>query len=170
MASNTRMAFLIFPPRVICPTRFTKWYRQFFFCAITSCACSIHVYQQTPTCWISSDSGFRHTAERVLGHRCGQFGQRAGTDQGTLQPSPTSKPQHLDPSARRVPSLPTSFSCFALWFPSFPQDEQEEEEAASQKIALQKAKEVAEVSPLSAANLSIAAWVPVSITAALSGF
>lgn len=39
------------------------------------------------------------------------------------------------------------------------QDEQEEEEAASQKIALQKAKEVAEVSPLSAANLSIAAWV-----------
>lgn len=39
----------------------------------------------------------------------------------------------------------------------FLQDEQEEEEAASQKIALQKAKEVAEVSPLSAANLSIAA-------------
>uniref|UniRef100_A0AAY4F022 Voltage-dependent P/Q-type calcium channel subunit alpha-1A n=1 Tax=Denticeps clupeoides TaxID=299321 RepID=A0AAY4F022_9TELE len=36
-------------------------------------------------------------------------------------------------------------------------DEQEEEEAATQKIALQKAKEVAEVSPLSAANLSIAA-------------
>ncbi|XP_051767877.1 calcium channel, voltage-dependent, P/Q type, alpha 1A subunit, b isoform X4 [Ctenopharyngodon idella] len=36
-------------------------------------------------------------------------------------------------------------------------DEQEEEEATSQKIALQKAKEVAEVSPLSAANLSIAA-------------
>ncbi|KAF3700305.1 Voltage-dependent P/Q-type calcium channel subunit alpha-1A Brain calcium channel I [Channa argus] len=36
-------------------------------------------------------------------------------------------------------------------------DEQEEEEAASQKLALQKAKEVAEVSPLSAANLSIAA-------------
>ncbi|KAI4877779.1 hypothetical protein NFI96_032999 [Prochilodus magdalenae] len=36
-------------------------------------------------------------------------------------------------------------------------DEQEEEEAANQKIALQKAKEVAEVSPLSAANLSIAA-------------
>ncbi|XP_057217841.1 calcium channel, voltage-dependent, P/Q type, alpha 1A subunit, b isoform X6 [Triplophysa rosa] len=36
-------------------------------------------------------------------------------------------------------------------------DEQEEEEATSQKIALQKAKEVADVSPLSAANLSIAA-------------
>ncbi|XP_028843660.1 voltage-dependent P/Q-type calcium channel subunit alpha-1A-like isoform X6 [Denticeps clupeoides] len=36
-------------------------------------------------------------------------------------------------------------------------DEQEEEEAANQKAALQKAKEVAEVSPLSAANLSIAA-------------
>ncbi|XP_050979462.1 calcium channel, voltage-dependent, P/Q type, alpha 1A subunit, b isoform X21 [Labeo rohita] len=36
-------------------------------------------------------------------------------------------------------------------------DEQEEEEATTQKMALQKAKEVAEVSPLSAANLSIAA-------------
>uniref|UniRef100_A0A8C6TWL1 Voltage-dependent P/Q-type calcium channel subunit alpha-1A n=1 Tax=Neogobius melanostomus TaxID=47308 RepID=A0A8C6TWL1_9GOBI len=36
-------------------------------------------------------------------------------------------------------------------------DEEEQEEAASQKTALQKAKEVAEVSPLSAANLSIAA-------------
>ncbi|XP_056590579.1 calcium channel, voltage-dependent, P/Q type, alpha 1A subunit, b isoform X7 [Triplophysa dalaica] len=36
-------------------------------------------------------------------------------------------------------------------------DEQEEEEATSQKLALQKAKEVADVSPLSAANLSIAA-------------
>ncbi|XP_053508807.1 voltage-dependent P/Q-type calcium channel subunit alpha-1A [Ictalurus furcatus] len=36
-------------------------------------------------------------------------------------------------------------------------DEQEEEEAANQKMALQKAKEVAEVSPLSATNLSIAA-------------
>ncbi|KAF7652808.1 hypothetical protein LDENG_00091470 [Lucifuga dentata] len=36
-------------------------------------------------------------------------------------------------------------------------DEEEQEEAANQKTALQKAKEVAEVSPLSAANLSIAA-------------
>uniref|UniRef100_A0A8C6KJU4 Voltage-dependent P/Q-type calcium channel subunit alpha-1A n=1 Tax=Nothobranchius furzeri TaxID=105023 RepID=A0A8C6KJU4_NOTFU len=35
-------------------------------------------------------------------------------------------------------------------------DEEEQEEAANQKTALQKAKEVAEVSPLSAANLSIA--------------
>uniref|UniRef100_A0A8C7XSR3 Voltage-dependent P/Q-type calcium channel subunit alpha-1A n=1 Tax=Oryzias sinensis TaxID=183150 RepID=A0A8C7XSR3_9TELE len=35
-------------------------------------------------------------------------------------------------------------------------DEQQEEQAANQKLALQKAKEVAEVSPLSAANLSIA--------------
>lgn len=40
-----------------------------------------------------------------------------------------------------------------IWFS---QDEQEEEEAANQKLALQKAKEVAEVSPLSAANMSIA--------------
>ncbi|TRY66747.1 hypothetical protein DNTS_028791 [Danionella cerebrum] len=36
-------------------------------------------------------------------------------------------------------------------------DEQEEEQAANQKMALQTAKEVAEVSPLSATNLSIAA-------------
>ncbi|XP_072489314.1 voltage-dependent N-type calcium channel subunit alpha-1B isoform X3 [Notamacropus eugenii] len=36
-------------------------------------------------------------------------------------------------------------------------DEEELEEAANQKLALQKAKEVAEVSPLSAANISIAA-------------
>uniref|UniRef100_A0A5F8HJ64 Voltage-dependent N-type calcium channel subunit alpha n=1 Tax=Monodelphis domestica TaxID=13616 RepID=A0A5F8HJ64_MONDO len=38
-------------------------------------------------------------------------------------------------------------------------DEEELEEAANQKLALQKAKEVAEVSPLSAANISIAAFV-----------
>lgn len=43
-----------------------------------------------------------------------------------------------------------------------PQDEQDEEAANNKKIALQKAKEVAEVSPMSAANLSIAAWVVVS--------
>ncbi|XP_063787224.1 voltage-dependent P/Q-type calcium channel subunit alpha-1A isoform X12 [Pseudophryne corroboree] len=36
-------------------------------------------------------------------------------------------------------------------------DEQEEEEAANKKLAMQKAKEVAEVSPLSATNMSIAA-------------
>lgn len=41
--------------------------------------------------------------------------------------------------------------------PLVEQDEEEQEEAANQKTALQKAKEVAEVSPLSAANLSIAA-------------
>lgn len=39
----------------------------------------------------------------------------------------------------------------------FKQDEEEMEEAANQKLALQKAKEVAEVSPMSAANISIAA-------------
>ncbi|KFO21438.1 Voltage-dependent N-type calcium channel subunit alpha-1B [Fukomys damarensis] len=38
-------------------------------------------------------------------------------------------------------------------------DEEEMEEAANQKLALQKAKEVAEVSPISAANISIAAFV-----------
>ncbi|XP_014813496.1 PREDICTED: voltage-dependent P/Q-type calcium channel subunit alpha-1A, partial [Calidris pugnax] len=43
------------------------------------------------------------------------------------------------------------------------QDEQEEEEAANQKLALQKAKEVAEVSPLSAANMSVTISIPGSI-------
>uniref|UniRef100_A0A8C2SHJ8 Voltage-dependent N-type calcium channel subunit alpha-1B n=1 Tax=Capra hircus TaxID=9925 RepID=A0A8C2SHJ8_CAPHI len=38
-------------------------------------------------------------------------------------------------------------------------DEEEMEEAANQKLALQKAKEVAEVSPMSAANISIATFV-----------
>ncbi|XP_045145270.1 voltage-dependent N-type calcium channel subunit alpha-1B, partial [Echinops telfairi] len=38
-------------------------------------------------------------------------------------------------------------------------DEEEMEEAANQKLALQKAKEVADVSPMSAANISIAAFV-----------
>ncbi|XP_035878419.1 voltage-dependent N-type calcium channel subunit alpha-1B isoform X5 [Phyllostomus discolor] len=38
-------------------------------------------------------------------------------------------------------------------------DEEEMEEAANQKLALQKAKEVAEVSPMSATNVSVAAFV-----------
>nr|XP_015222168.1 PREDICTED: voltage-dependent N-type calcium channel subunit alpha-1B-like isoform X5 [Lepisosteus oculatus] len=38
-------------------------------------------------------------------------------------------------------------------------DEEEQEEATSKKLALQKAKEVKEVSPMSAANISIAAFV-----------
>uniref|UniRef100_A0A803VRI7 Voltage-dependent N-type calcium channel subunit alpha n=1 Tax=Ficedula albicollis TaxID=59894 RepID=A0A803VRI7_FICAL len=43
--------------------------------------------------------------------------------------------------------------------PQIPTDEEEMEEATNQKLALQKAKEVAEVSPMSAANISIAAFV-----------
>lgn len=116
---------------------------------------------------------FRHSAQRVLGHRCGQFGQRTGTDQGS--PICLKTPPRLLSNAEK-PLLCTSTSwissvssgrlilthlslliSFLPSRPSSPQDEQEEEEAASQKIALQKAKEVAEVSPLSAANLSIAA-------------
>lgn len=62
------------------------------------------------------------------------------------------------PRSRLIPVRLWLFPFLPLPRPA-PQDEQEEEEAASQKIALQKAKEVAEVSPLSAANLSIAAWV-----------
>ncbi|KAK3527749.1 hypothetical protein QTP86_003187, partial [Hemibagrus guttatus] len=52
---------------------------------------------------------------------------------------------------------PTNFDTFPAAIMTVFQDEQEEEEATTQKIALQKAKEVAEVSPLTAANLSIAA-------------
>lgn len=37
------------------------------------------------------------------------------------------------------------------------QDEEEQEEAITKKLALQKAKEVKEVSPMSAANISITA-------------
>lgn len=37
------------------------------------------------------------------------------------------------------------------------QDEEEQEEAISKKLALQKAMEVKEVSPMSAANISITA-------------
>lgn len=48
---------------------------------------------------------------------------------------------------------PTEATCVSV----FKQDEEEMEEAANQKLALQKAKEVAEVSPMSAANISIAA-------------
>eukprot|EP00069_Balaena_mysticetus_P021833 bmy_13901T0 len=44
-----------------------------------------------------------------------------------------------------------------LWGNGTEEDEEEMEEAANQKLALQKAKEVAEVSPMSAANISIAA-------------
>ncbi|MEQ2213741.1 Voltage-dependent N-type calcium channel subunit alpha-1B [Xenoophorus captivus] len=38
-------------------------------------------------------------------------------------------------------------------------DEEEQEEAANKKLALQKALEVKEVSPMSATNISIAAFV-----------
>lgn len=50
-------------------------------------------------------------------------------------------------------ALPRLVAAFCL----FKQDEEEMEEAANQKLALQKAKEVADVSPMSAANISIAA-------------
>lgn len=41
--------------------------------------------------------------------------------------------------------------------PHLSQDEEEQEEAISKKLALQKAKEVKEVSPMSAASISLAA-------------
>ena len=84
----------------------------------------------------------RHPAERLLGHRGGQLGQRSGTDQGEAWFGAGGFAAPLPPGAERGEGAA--------------QDEQEEEEAANQKLALQKAKEVAEVSPLSAANLSIA--------------
>lgn len=53
--------------------------------------------------------------------------------------------------------MDAAFGRVATRFCPFKQDEEEMEEAANQKLALQKAKEVAEVSPMSAANVSIAA-------------
>ncbi|XP_031225121.1 voltage-dependent N-type calcium channel subunit alpha-1B isoform X14 [Mastomys coucha] len=53
----------------------------------------------------------------------------------------------------------TNFDTFPAAILTVFQDEEEMEEAANQKLALQKAKEVAEVSPMSAANISIAAFV-----------
>ena len=43
------------------------------------------------------------------------------------------------------------------YFNPLVQDEEEQEEAINKKLALQKAKEVKEVSPMSAANISITA-------------
>lgn len=139
------------------------------------CTLYTHLQMNKPlNCRISFNPAFRHSAQRVLGHRRGQFSQRTGTDQGISVcfttrnifyfsrittsgslPSvfPTADSNLCISCLFFLPFVPPALSCPAL------QDEQEEEEAASQKIALQKAKEVAEVSPLSAANLSIAAWV-----------
>lgn len=57
----------------------------------------------------------------------------------------------LRPGGGRGRTQRSAAQCFC---PS--QDEEEMEEAANQKLALQKAKEVAEVSPMSATNVSIA--------------
>lgn len=43
------------------------------------------MHKQSPRYWIAFNSVFRHSAECVLGHRCGQSGQRTGTDQGIVQ-------------------------------------------------------------------------------------
>lgn len=97
-------------------------------------------------CWdpLCLDGAPRHPPQRLLGHRGGQPGQRAGAHQG----------ENLGhggggaaPAHRPWP--------WGWTRPGALQDEQEEEEAANQKLALQKAKEVAEVSPLSAANMSV---------------
>lgn len=61
----------------------------------------------------------------------------------------------LPPGQRRVGGQARARPHLMNGAPVCFQDEQEEEEAANQKLALQKAKEVAEVSPLSAANMSI---------------
>lgn len=60
---------------------------------------------------------------------------------------------HAVGGQRRADVVRVDASHFGL----FKQDEEEMEEAANQKLALQKAKDVAEVSPMSAANISIAA-------------
>lgn len=50
-----------------------------------------------------------------------------------------------------------SFSTILCLGSHWLKDEEEQEEAANKKLALQKALEVKEVSPMSAANISIAA-------------
>lgn len=51
----------------------------------------------------------------------------------------------------------TYFHSAQLYVLVLTKDEEEQEEAANKKLALQKALEVKEVSPMSAANISIAA-------------
>lgn len=48
---------------------------------------NICLFRQTSICWIFLNFVFRHSAQCILGYRCGQFGQRTGTNQGTLQSS-----------------------------------------------------------------------------------
>lgn len=65
-------------------------------------------------------------------------------------------------AATPTQALGSSAGCYSMIYSWIslafvPQDEEEMEEATNQKLALQKAKEVAEVSPMSAANISIAA-------------
>lgn len=62
------------------------------------------------------------------------------------------------PEEHSAPACCNMFS-FVLCLASHcsPKDEEEQEEAANKKLALQKALEVKEVSPMSAANISIAA-------------
>lgn len=61
---------------------------------------------------------------------------------------------HRAPTCRNVFSLST---VLCLGSHCSPKDEEEQEEAANKKLALQKALEVKEVSPMSAANISITA-------------
>lgn len=142
---------------------------------LSLCSLYTHLQINKPlNCRISFNPAFRHSAQCVLGHRRGQFGQRTGTDQGICFKSLSCLlsfffffflhfANHLVGIDFSPPAADSSLCVSGFFFPLLPlprpapQDEQEEEEAASQKIALQKAKEVAEVSPLSAANLSIAA-------------
>ncbi|MEJ1271872.1 hypothetical protein NN561_002718 [Cricetulus griseus] len=75
-------------------------------------------------------------------------------------PSPPCTLQHAVPPRPHVHcsmQCPSSPCTLQHAVPPPLHDEEEMEEAANQKLALQKAKEVAEVSPMSAANISIAA-------------
>lgn len=71
--------------------------------------------------------------------------------------------KHIDPTPEkglhRASARPDVFSLSIILClcPHWIKDEEEQEEAANKKLALQKALEVKEVSPMSAANISIAA-------------
>lgn len=83
------------------------------FCSL--CALYTHLQMNKPlNCRISFNPAFRHSAQRVLGHRRGQFSQRTGTDQGisvfTFRESPLLR--SLNPFSPK-PTQTCSFLPFA---------------------------------------------------------
>lgn len=92
------------------------------FCSL--CTLYTHLQMNKPlNCRISFNPAFRHSAQRVLGHRRGQFSQRTGTDQGISVCFTTKNISHF----LRITtsgSLPSVFPaddsnlCISCFFPS----------------------------------------------------